>query len=151
MRYHTPQDEELAVGQWCLLAAEAQEKVVPWEGLSLLERQDAWFAVFICIKNALPVHCAGFCLWSVTDWSPFFPSVGNRLGQTTSSPEHKEPRGLYYKRPLHHSLSGTRGLTLPKLWSPTQAFGSQGRTHFKLCICGDIQISPLSSCCEQLL
>lgn len=42
----------MAVGQGCLFPAEAQEKVVPQEGLSLLEKQDAQFAVFICIKNA---------------------------------------------------------------------------------------------------
>lgn len=67
------------------------------------------------------MHCAGLCPWSVIDGSPFFPSVGNRGEQSTSSQEYKEPGGLYYERPLHHCISGTRGPTLPKLQSTTQA------------------------------
>lgn len=76
------------------------------------------------------MHCASLCLWRVMDGSPFFPSVGNRREQSTSSPEYKEPGSLYYERPLHHCLSGTRGLTLPKLQSTTQALWQSRQDTF---------------------
>lgn len=115
-------------GSWAKMhpPSRSTRKVVPWEGLSLLERRHAQFAVFICIKNALLMHCASRCLCCAIDGSPFFPSVGNRREQPTSSPEYKEPGGLYYRRPLHHCLSGTRALTAP----PHKHFCNPGRTHF---------------------
>lgn len=54
-------------------------------------------------------------------WKLLLPQRGKQAWAAHRLSRVQRARGWYYERPLHHCLSGTRGLTLPKLWIATEA------------------------------